>query len=106
LVFTKLHTLLGLPLTFVLLLSFFTANTSMYISWLLDDQIECLETGEKEKEGEKEEQQKKEKESFDDDQVNITKFAIKYAARTKIDFASNYFWNHYLEVPTPPPELA
>ena len=78
----------------------------MYISWLLDDQIECMETGEKEKEGEKEEQQKKEKESFDEDQIDITKFAIKYAARTKIDFASTYFCSHCLEVLTPPPELA
>ena len=78
----------------------------MYISWLLDDQIECLETGEKEKEGEKEEQQKKEKESFDDEQVNITKFAIKYAALTKVDLSSSYLWNHCLEVPTPPPEIS
>jgi len=78
----------------------------MYVSWLMEDQIECLEQGEKEKKGEQEEQQKKEKESFDDDQVNITQFACKYAAKTTIDLASNYFWNHYLEVPTPPPELA
>ncbi|MEL6718392.1 MAG: hypothetical protein AAFP82_06735 [Bacteroidota bacterium] len=93
-------------LTFTVLLSFFTASTGVYISWLLEDQTECVEQGESEKEGEeKEAQQKKEKESYNDRCQNDNQFAMRYAFKQTITFSSYYFWNHYLEVPTPPPEV-
>lgn len=90
-----------------MLLAFFSASTTMYISWLVEDKTECVEKkAEKEKEGEQEEQEKKEKESFEDGKKVVRQLAIQPFATNHLAFCSYYFCNHCLEVPTPPPRLA